>query len=81
MFHYSVERRRPAFWRGWAGNTSAEIFAKVALRPFETIEVRVQAHPYFANGLADGVPKLYASEGIFRPTIGGITTGVVDKAA
>ncbi|KAL5818907.1 hypothetical protein ACOSQ4_022749 [Xanthoceras sorbifolium] len=19
MFHYSVERRRPAFWRGWAG--------------------------------------------------------------
>ncbi|TXG59245.1 hypothetical protein EZV62_013818 [Acer yangbiense] len=49
----------------FASSASAEIFANVALCPFEAIKVQVQAQPQFAKGLADGVPKLYASEGIF----------------
>ncbi|KDO71557.1 hypothetical protein CISIN_1g020995mg [Citrus sinensis] len=46
-------------------SASAEVFANVALCPFEAIKVQVQAQPHFAKGLADGIPKLYASEGIF----------------
>ncbi|XP_019424405.1 PREDICTED: LOW QUALITY PROTEIN: mitochondrial phosphate carrier protein 1, mitochondrial-like [Lupinus angustifolius] len=45
-------------------SASAEVFANVALCPFEAIKVRVQAQPCFAKGLLDGIPKLYASEGI-----------------
>ncbi|KAL2348713.1 hypothetical protein Fmac_002713 [Flemingia macrophylla] len=44
-------------------SASAEVFANVALCPFEAIKVRVQAQPCFAKGLFDGFPKLYASEG------------------
>lgn len=45
-------------------SASAEVIANVALCPFEAIKVRVQAQPPFAKGLGDGVPKLYASEGL-----------------
>ncbi|KAK3013667.1 hypothetical protein RJ639_008538 [Escallonia herrerae] len=45
-------------------SASAEVIANVALCPFEAIKVRVQAQPHFAKGLADGFPKLYASEGL-----------------
>ncbi|KAI4327868.1 hypothetical protein L6164_020280 [Bauhinia variegata] len=45
-------------------SASAEVFANIALCPFEAIKVRVQAQPQFAKGLFDGVPKLYASEGM-----------------
>ncbi|KVI08722.1 mitochondrial phosphate carrier protein 1, mitochondrial-like [Cynara cardunculus var. scolymus] len=45
-------------------SASAEVIANVALCPFEAIKVRVQAQPQFAKGLADGFPKLYASEGL-----------------
>ncbi|KAK7269626.1 hypothetical protein RIF29_22359 [Crotalaria pallida] len=43
---------------------SAEVFANVALCPFEAIKVKVQDQPCYAKGLFDGFPKLYASEGI-----------------
>ncbi|PSS12151.1 Mitochondrial phosphate carrier protein like [Actinidia chinensis var. chinensis] len=43
---------------------SAQVFADVALCPFEAVKVRVQTQPNFAKGLADGFPKLYASEGL-----------------
>ncbi|KAH6823339.1 phosphate transporter 3 [Perilla frutescens var. hirtella] len=46
-------------------SASAQVFADVALCPFEAIKVRVQAHPSFANGLADGFPKIYANEGFY----------------
>lgn len=46
-------------------SASAEVFANIALCPFEAIKVQVQAQPHFAKGLVDGIPKLYASEGIF----------------
>lgn len=42
---------------------SAQVFADIALCPFEAVKVRVQSPPRFANGLADGLPKLYANEG------------------
>ncbi|GAV88768.1 Mito_carr domain-containing protein [Cephalotus follicularis] len=45
-------------------SASAQVFADVALCPFEAIKVRVQTQPHFAKGLADGFPKLYATEGI-----------------
>lgn len=45
-------------------SASAEVIANVALCPFEAIKVRVQAQPHFAKGLADGFPKIYASEGL-----------------
>ncbi|KAJ4714024.1 Mitochondrial phosphate carrier protein like [Melia azedarach] len=46
-----------AFWRGWAG--------KFFGYGVQAIKVQVQAQPHFAKGLVDGIPKLYASEGIF----------------
>lgn len=46
-------------------SASAEVIANVALCPFEAVKVRVQAQPRFARGLIDGVPKLYATEGLF----------------
>ncbi|KAJ0098260.1 hypothetical protein Patl1_29316 [Pistacia atlantica] len=49
----------------FVSSASAEVFANLALCPFEAIKVRVQAQPHFAKGLADGFPKLYASEGVF----------------
>ncbi|XP_043712871.1 mitochondrial phosphate carrier protein 1, mitochondrial-like [Telopea speciosissima] len=44
-------------------SASAQVFADVALCPFEAIKVRVQTQPNFAKGLGDGFPKFYASEG------------------
>ncbi|RXH97827.1 hypothetical protein DVH24_010152 [Malus domestica] len=45
-------------------SASAQVFADVALCPFEAVKVRVQTQPYFAKGLVDGFPKLYSAEGI-----------------
>ncbi|XP_028795246.1 mitochondrial phosphate carrier protein 1, mitochondrial isoform X1 [Neltuma alba] len=47
----------------FVSSASAEVFANIALCPFEAVKVRVQAQPCFAKGLFDGFPKLYASEG------------------
>ncbi|XP_058213806.1 mitochondrial phosphate carrier protein 1, mitochondrial-like isoform X1 [Rhododendron vialii] len=48
----------------FVSSASAQVFADVALCPFEAVKVRVQTQPHFAKGLADGFPKLYASEGL-----------------
>ncbi|KAL7237246.1 hypothetical protein ACSBR2_003521 [Camellia fascicularis] len=48
----------------FASSASAQVFADVALCPFEAVKVRVQSQPNFAKGLLDGFPKLYASEGL-----------------
>ncbi|KAJ6395407.1 hypothetical protein OIU77_020624 [Salix suchowensis] len=45
-------------------SASAQVFADVALCPFEAVKVRVQTQPTFAKGLADGFPKLYKAEGL-----------------
>uniref|UniRef100_A0A2P2JEX7 Mitochondrial phosphate carrier protein n=1 Tax=Rhizophora mucronata TaxID=61149 RepID=A0A2P2JEX7_RHIMU len=45
-------------------SASAQVFADVALCPFEAVKVRVQAQPNFAKGLVDGFPKLCKAEGI-----------------
>ena len=45
-------------------SASAQVFADVALCPFEAIKVRVQTQPTFAKGLVDGFPKLYKTEGL-----------------
>lgn len=45
-------------------SASAQVIADVALCPFEAVKVRVQTQPWFAKGLADGFPKLKASEGL-----------------
>ncbi|CAK9166630.1 unnamed protein product [Ilex paraguariensis] len=45
-------------------SASAQVFADVALCPFEAVKVRVQTQPNFAKGLLDGLPKLYATEGL-----------------
>ncbi|KAL5713750.1 Mitochondrial phosphate carrier protein 1 [Ranunculus cassubicifolius] len=49
----------------FVSSASAQVFADVALCPFEAVKVRVQVQPYFGKGLADGFPKLYATEGAF----------------
>ncbi|KAL3514929.1 hypothetical protein ACH5RR_021831 [Cinchona calisaya] len=46
-------------------SASAQIFADIVLSPFEAVKVRVQTQPYFAKGLLDGFPKLYATEGFY----------------
>ncbi|XP_021753249.1 mitochondrial phosphate carrier protein 1, mitochondrial-like [Chenopodium quinoa] len=43
---------------------SAQVFADVALCPFESIKVRVQTQTNFAKGLVDGFPKVYRAEGL-----------------
>ncbi|KAK3005298.1 hypothetical protein RJ639_016908 [Escallonia herrerae] len=43
-------------------SASVQVFADVALCPFEAVKVRVQTQPHFARGLTDGFPKLYASD-------------------
>lgn len=45
-------------------SASAQVFADMALCPFEAVKVRVQTQPMFAKGLVDGFPKLYSTEGI-----------------
>ncbi|KAL7608231.1 mitochondrial phosphate carrier protein 1, mitochondrial [Lactuca sativa] len=45
-------------------SASAQVFADIALCPFEAVKVRVQTQPNFAKGLSDGFPKLYSREGI-----------------
>ncbi|XP_010530969.1 PREDICTED: mitochondrial phosphate carrier protein 1, mitochondrial [Tarenaya hassleriana] len=45
-------------------SASAQVFADVALCPFEAIKVRVQTQPHFAKGLLDGFPRLYRTEGL-----------------
>ncbi|XP_010690559.2 mitochondrial phosphate carrier protein 1, mitochondrial [Beta vulgaris subsp. vulgaris] len=44
---------------------SAQVFADVALSPFESIKVRVQTQSNFAKGLVDGFPKVYKVEGFY----------------
>ncbi|PIA56928.1 hypothetical protein AQUCO_00700937v1 [Aquilegia coerulea] len=46
-------------------SASAQVFADVALCPFEAVKVRVQVQPYYGKGLVDCFPKLYATEGVF----------------
>ncbi|KAG5537273.1 hypothetical protein RHGRI_024652 [Rhododendron griersonianum] len=46
-----------------AGSASTEVFADVALCPFEAVKVRIQTQPGFAKGLSDGLPKFVKSEG------------------
>lgn len=45
-------------------SASAEFFADIALAPMEAVKVRIQTSPGFANTLREGVPKLYAAEGL-----------------
>lgn len=47
-----------------AGSASAEFFADIGLCPFEAVKVKVQTQPGWANGLSDGLPKLWAAEGL-----------------
>ncbi|XP_022104926.1 phosphate carrier protein, mitochondrial-like [Acanthaster planci] len=47
-----------------AASASAEFFADIALAPMEAVKVRVQTQPGFASTLREGVPKLWAMEGI-----------------
>ncbi|KAJ4715824.1 Phosphate carrier, mitochondrial [Melia azedarach] len=66
---YSIERTRPFFplertFVFFLGSASAQVFADVALCPFEAVKVRVQTQPHFAKGLSDGFPKVYKTEGL-----------------
>ncbi|KAL4424705.1 hypothetical protein ABPG77_000048 [Micractinium sp. CCAP 211/92] len=47
-----------------AGSASAEFFADIALCPMEAVKVKVQTVPGYAKGLADGLPKFVAQEGV-----------------
>lgn len=49
----------------FVSSASAQVFADIALCPFEAVKVRVQVQPYYGKGLVDGFPKLYATEGVF----------------
>ncbi|XP_058213807.1 mitochondrial phosphate carrier protein 1, mitochondrial-like isoform X2 [Rhododendron vialii] len=66
------EQGPSSLWRGWSGKFFGygvqggckfglyEYFKKL----YSAVKVRVQTQPHFAKGLADGFPKLYASEGL-----------------
>lgn len=57
-----VDRNRSFIF--FLSSASAQVFADVALCPFEAVKVRVQTQPKFAKGLVDGFPKLYRAEGL-----------------
>ncbi|XP_029016298.1 solute carrier family 25 member 3a isoform X2 [Betta splendens] len=48
-----------------AASASAEFFADIALAPMEAVKVRIQTQPGYANTLRQGVPKMYAEEGLW----------------
>lgn len=48
-----------------AASASAEFFADIALCPMEACKVRIQTQPGWANTLREGMPKLYAEEGVW----------------
>ncbi|KAG8364460.1 hypothetical protein BUALT_Bualt19G0131100 [Buddleja alternifolia] len=58
-----VDQRKGVIF--FLSSASAQIFADVALCPFEAVKVRVQAQSTFAKGLSDGFPKIYANEGFY----------------
>ncbi|KAL3695469.1 hypothetical protein R1sor_009545 [Riccia sorocarpa] len=45
-----------------AASSSAQVIADCALCPFEAVKVRVQTG--YGRGLADGIPKVYRTEGV-----------------
>lgn len=47
-----------------AASASAEVFADIALAPFEAAKVKIQTVPGFANTFREAVPKMYKEEGI-----------------
>ncbi|KAG5624677.1 hypothetical protein H5410_009895 [Solanum commersonii] len=57
-----VDQRRSAIF--FLSGASAQVFADVALCPFEAVKVQVQTQPHFARGLTDGFRKLYVNEGL-----------------
>ncbi|XP_014882185.1 solute carrier family 25 member 3b isoform X2 [Poecilia latipinna] len=48
-----------------AASASAEFFADIALAPMEAVKVRIQTQPGYANTLRQGVPKMFAEEGLW----------------
>jgi solute carrier family 25 phosphate transporter 3 len=47
-----------------AASASAEFFADIALSPMESIKVKIQTTPGFANTLREAAPKMYKEEGM-----------------
>lgn len=47
-----------------AASASAEFFADIGLAPFEAVKVRIQTQPGWASTMREGMPKLYAEEGM-----------------
>lgn len=50
-------------------SASAEIFADVALSPWEAVKVRIQTQDNWASSLRQGLPKLYGKGRIFAVAI------------
>ncbi|OAY29056.1 mitochondrial phosphate carrier protein 1, mitochondrial [Manihot esculenta] len=59
--HALVDQNRTFIF--FLSSASAQVFADLALCPFEAIKVQVQTQPKYAKGLMDGFPKLYKAEG------------------
>ncbi|XP_015072338.1 mitochondrial phosphate carrier protein 1, mitochondrial-like isoform X2 [Solanum pennellii] len=57
-----LDQRRSVIF--FLSGASAQVFADVALCPFEAVKVQVQTQPHFARGLTDGFRKLYVNEGL-----------------
>ncbi|XP_009586667.1 mitochondrial phosphate carrier protein 1, mitochondrial-like isoform X2 [Nicotiana tomentosiformis] len=57
-----VDQQRSVIF--FLSSASAQVFADVALCPFEAVKIQVQTQPHFARGLTDGFRKLYANEGL-----------------
>jgi len=47
-----------------AASASAEVFADVALAPFEAAKVKIQTMPGYANTFREAVPKMIKEEGV-----------------
>lgn len=60
--HFPIPTRTTLIF--FLSSASAQVFADVALCPFEAVKVGVQTQPGFAKGLSDGFPKLYNTQGL-----------------
>ncbi|XP_050527500.1 phosphate carrier protein, mitochondrial-like [Daktulosphaira vitifoliae] len=67
MYADILGEEKAYYWRTslyLAASASAELFADIGLVPLESIKVKIQTTPGFANNMREAVPKMIQQEGV-----------------
>jgi len=68
LYSNSLGEEKAYLYRTWiylAASASAEFFADIALSPMESVKVKIQTQPGFANTLRQAVPRILKEEGFY----------------